>query len=300
MKNIAITIFIVLIVGVLVLYFISFQVRETEYALVTRFGKVSRSITEPGFKLMWPPPIERKHKFDARMRLLEIEYRETPTRGVDPITVSTYALWRIADPCQFFNSVGTLAKAEEHLRSQVNNARNNIIGRYAFSDFVNSDEEKIKINEIEDKMLASLKSSVLEDYGIEVEALGIRQLKVSEEVTKDVFERMRKERNRKSDAIIGEGNSEAAKIKSDADSKSTELLAAAEARAKAIRGEGDAEAAKYYEMLQEDPELAMFLRDLEALETFLSEKSTLVISADTAPFKLLKEKPELRAGETAK
>jgi len=57
MKNIAITIFIVLIVGVLVLYFISFQVRETEYALVTRFGKISRSITEPGFKLMWPPPI---------------------------------------------------------------------------------------------------------------------------------------------------------------------------------------------------------------------------------------------------
>ena len=74
------------------------------------------------------------------------------------------------------------------------------------------------------------------------------------------------------------------------------MLAAAEARAKAIRGEGDAEAAKYYEMLREDPELAMFLRDLESLGK-LAERSTFVISADTAPFKFLKEKPELKPNE---
>ena len=190
MKNIAITILVCVIILVLVLYFISFQVRETEYALVTRFGKVSRSITEPGFKLMWPPPIERKHKFDARLRLLETEFDETPTKGVDPIIVSTYALWRIADPVQFFNSVGTAAKAESYLRSQLSNTRNNIIGQYAFSDFVNSEKEKIRITEIEGKMLASLGSSVLEDYGIKVESLGIRQLKINEENSKAVFERM--------------------------------------------------------------------------------------------------------------
>ena len=299
MKNIAITIFILLIIVVLGLCLASFQVRETEYALVTRFGKVSRSITEPGFKLRWPPPIERKYKFDSRMRLLEAEFYETPTKGVVPIIVSTYVLWRIAEPVQFFNSVETVNEAESHLRSQLSDTRNNIIGQYAFSDFVNSDKAKIKIAEIENKMLASLRSSVAEDYGIEVESLGIRQLKVSEDVSKDVFERMRAERNSKTEAIITEGNAEAARIKSDANSMRTELLAAAEARAKAIQGEGDAEAAKYYKMLDEDPALAMYLRDLEALKK-ICERSTLVFSADTEPFRLLREKPDLKPKETKK
>ena len=49
MKNIAITIFIVLIVAVMVLYFVSFQVREIESAMVTTFGKPTRGITEPGW-----------------------------------------------------------------------------------------------------------------------------------------------------------------------------------------------------------------------------------------------------------
>jgi membrane protease subunit HflC len=104
---------------------------------------------------------------------------------------------------------------------------------------------------------------------------------------------MKAERNRRTEATIAEGNAEATKIKTDADSKKTELLAAAQARAKAIRGQGDAEAAKYYKMLEADPELAMFLRDVEALKKILEKRSTIVISADTEPFKMLKQMPEL-------
>ena len=79
----------------------------------------------------------------------------------------------------------------------------------------------------------------------------------------------------------------------DADSMQTELLAAADARAKAIRAQGDAEAAGYYKMLEEDPQLAMFLRDIEALKKILENRSTLVIGADSEPFRMLKEMPKL-------
>ncbi len=92
---------------------------------------------------------------------------------------------------------------------------------------------------------------------------------------------------------IAQGMAQAVKIKTDADSKKTELLAAAEARAKAIRGQGDAEAAKYYKMLEADPQLAMFLRDVEALKKILAERTTIVLSADTEPFKLLREIPQI-------
>jgi membrane protease subunit HflC len=293
MKNTAITILVVLIIGTLGLYLVSFQVRETESALVTTFGKPALAITEPGCHLKWPAPIQRVYKFDRRLRVFEGDLGETTTKGAVPIIVNTYIVWRIVEPLQFFNAVGTVKEAESKLLSQLSDTQNKIIGRYYFSEFVNSDPSKIKFDEMQNEMLADLGAAVRSSYGIEVKALGIKQLKVSEDVSKDVFERMRAERNRRTQAIIAQGNAEATKIKTDADSKKTELLAAAEARAKAIRGEGDAEAAKYYKMLEADPELAMFLRDIDALKKVLENRSTIVLSADAEPFKLLKEMPNI-------
>ena len=293
MKNIAITIFIVLIVAVMVLYLVSFQVREIESVLVTTFGKPTREITEPGWYFKWPAPIQRVHPFDSRMRVFEAELGETTTKGAVPIIINTFIVWKIAEPLEFFNAVGTVKEAENKLRSQLGDTQNKVIGRHYFAEFINSDPAKIKFEEIQDEMLTDLKQAVRTDYGIEIKTLGIKQLKVSEDVSKDVFERMRAERNRKTEATIAEGNAEATRIKADADSKKTELLAAAEARAKAIRAEGDAEAAKYYKLLDEDPEFAIFLRKIEALKKYLEKRSTIIFSADMEPFELLREMPVL-------
>ncbi len=291
MKNVAITILVVLIVAVLGLYLVSFQVREIESGLVTTFGKPTRPITEPGWYFKWPAPIQRVYKFDSRMRVFEAEMGETTTKGAIPIIVNTYVVWKIAEPLKFFNSVGTIKDAESKLRNQLGDTQNKVIGGHYFSEFVNSDPEKIKFEQIQGEMLADLQDAVRDHYGVEIRTVGIKQLKINDDVTKDVFERMRAERTRRTQAIIAQGNAESMKIKTDADSKKTELLAAAEARAKAIKGEGDAEAAKYYKMLEADPELAMFLRDVEALKKILQERSTIVLSADTEPFKLLKQMP---------
>ena len=299
MKNIAVTILIVLVVMVMGMYLVLFQVREIETALVTTFGKAASEdeITAPGWYFKWPTPIQRVYKFDSRKRDFEVGLVETTTKGDVPIIVNTYVVWKIAEPLQFFNAVKTVKEAESKLRSQMSDTQNRVIGRYTFGEFVNSDPAKIKFGQIEDEMLADLKQAVRGDYGIGIEALGIKQLKVNEEVTKDVFARMMAERNRRTVATIAQGTAEATKIRTDAESKKTELLAAAEARAKAIRGEGDAEAAKYYKMLEADPELAMFLRNLETLQKVLAERATVVVPTDEEPFRLLKEMPELVPAE---
>jgi membrane protease subunit HflC len=294
MKNIAITIFIVLIVAIMVLYLVSFQVREIESALVTTFGKPTRQITKPGWYFKWPAPIEQVYKFDSRMRVFEADLGETTTKGAVPIIVSTYIVWKIAEPLVFFNAVGTIKEAENKLLSQLSDTQNKVIGRHDFAEFVNSDPSKIKFEDIQNEMLTDLKQPVKTDYGIEVKTLGIRQLKISEDVSKDVFERMRAERNRRTEATIAEGIAEATCIKTDADSKKTELLAVAEARAKAIRAEGDAEAAKYYKLLEKDPDFAIFLRNIGALKKYLEKRSTVVFSADTEPFELLKKMPDIK------
>ena len=293
MKNIAITIFIALVAVVMGLYLIAFQVRETESALVTRFGKPVREITEPKLYFKWPAPIERVHKFDSRMKVFQADLGETTTKGAVPIIVNTYVVWRIAEPLKFLNSVGTVKEAEVKLYSQITDTQNRVIGQHSFGEFVNSDSEKIKFNQIEAEMLADLEQTLSDEYGIEIKTLGIKQLKVSKDVTVKVFERMKAARNRRTETTIARGQAEAAKIRADANLKKTKLLAAAEARAKGIRGRGDAKAAEYYKMLEEEPELAMFLRNIEALEKILKERSTIIIRDDSEPFKLLQEIPSL-------
>ena len=297
MKNLTITIFIVLIVAIMGLYLVSFQVREIESALVTTFGNPVRVITEPGWYFKWPMPIQLVYKFDSRMRVFEADLGETTTKGAVPIIVNTFVVWKIAAPLQFFNANerGSIREAERKLLSQISDTQNRVIGQHYFAEFVNSDPSKIIFEDIEKEMLDdfNIKQNIRDRYGIEIKAVGIKQLKISEDVSKDVFARMIAERDRKTEETIAEGNAEATKIRTDANSIKVELVAAAEARAKAIQADGDAEAAKSYKLLEADPEFAMFLQNIEALKKTLEEDWVYVFSADTYPFNILKDKPKL-------
>ncbi len=297
MKNIVITIFIALVVLIMGLYLISFQVRETESVLVTRFGQPVRTITEPKLCFKLPAPIERVHRFDSRMHVFEADLGETTTKGAVPIIVNTYVVWRISEPLKFLNTVGTVKEAEVKLYSQITDTQNRVIGQHSFGEFVNSDPANIKFKEIEEEMLTDLEQTLSNEYGIEIKTLGIKQLKVNKDVTVKVFERMKAARSLRTKATISEGQGQATRIRGDADFKKSVLLTTAEARALAIRGQGDAEAAKHYKKLEEDPELAKFLRNIDSLAKMLNERSTIVIPADSEPFKLLKEAPSLKPKE---
>jgi membrane protease subunit HflC len=299
MKNIAIPILVAIIFLVMLIYLVTFQVRETESAFVTRFGKPVREKTTAGLYCKWPTPIEQVHKFDSRMRVLEAELGETTTSGTVPIIVNTYVVWRVAKPLKFLNAVKTIENAESKLRNQINDTQNRVIGQHAFGEFVNSDPDRIKFDQIQTEMLADLQGPALKDYGIEIKTLGVKQLKISAEVTKQVFERMKAERQRRTEATISEGDAEAGRIRAEANMKRDVLLAATEARAKTVRGQGDADAAKYYKMLDEDPPLAIFLRNLEALVAILKERATIVIPADADPFRLLMGMPSLQPSKPA-
>ena len=297
MKNLTITIFIVLIFAIMGLWLFLFQVRETESALVTTFGEPKREITEPRLYFKWPRPIQRVYKFDSRMRILEANLGETTTKGAVPIIVNTYVVWKIADPLQFFNANehGSITEAKKKLLSQISDIQNRIIGQHYFGEFVNSDPSKIIFEDIEKEMLDefNIKQNVKEKYGIEIKTVGIKQLKISEDVSKNVFERMIAERDRKTLKTISEGNAEASSIKDDANSIKIEILAAAETRAKSIRAEGDAQAAKFYKLLEADPGLAIFLQDIEAIKKILERNTVIVLSTDAYPFNLIKEKPTI-------
>ena len=212
MKNLFLTFLLVVIVIVLGLKFCCYQVRETESVLVTRFGKPVAERIEPKLYIKWPAPIEQVHRFDSRLQLFEGQMEETTTKGGEPVIVTSYIAWRIAEPQKFFERVSTVKDVQKFLMSQLRNEQNDVIGRHYFSEFINTDPDKINFAGIENELREALARELSDKYGIEVAMVGIKKFEINEEVTQEVFNRMKADRNRKTETILGVGNATPSRI----------------------------------------------------------------------------------------
>ncbi len=110
-------------------------------------------------------------------------------------------------------------------------------------------------------------------------------------MTEAVFARMKSERNILISQAKNEGQAQAIKIKANADRQANETLANAQAQATRIEGEGVAEAAKTLPIFQENPDLAVFLLRIKALQSSLDQKATLIFDQRTPPFDLFQGLP---------
>lgn len=266
----------------------AFQVRSTEVAVVTTFGKYSTSHTEPGLKFRLPWPIQNIYRFDNRLQNFERKFEQTTTRDAKNILVSLFVGWRISDPKIFLERFnGDSLKAEQQLEGLVRNAKNAVIGRYTFSDFISPDPKQVKFEQFEAEVLKEIQGAAKDTYGLQVEVVGIKQLGLPEAITGKVFERMRSERERLVKQFTGEGEAKAIEIRSDADRRRDELLAKAEADALRIIGEAEAQASKDYAVFEQKPELAVFLLQIKALKESLKDRATVILDQRTTPFNLL-------------
>ena len=266
-----------------------FQVRNTEVAVVTRFGRPTRTIAQPGAYFKWPPPIHKVHKVDQRTHNFE-SFEQVLTSDGYNLLLSVYVGWNINDPKMFFPRFGgSESKAQGSLEGLVRNAYSGVVGRHPFSHFVSTEQKELKFAEIENEMLQRIQADAqANNYGIEIKFLGIKKLGLPESVTKLVFERMQSERQVLVSRIQSEGESDAATIRSAADLESAKLLADAEGEATRIRAMGDLETAKSFKVFEQEPALASFLLQRDGLESFLKERTTLVLDPDTPPLNLLK------------
>jgi membrane protease subunit HflC len=96
------------------------------------------------------------------------------------------------------------------------------------------------------------------------------------------------ERKQFADKNLAEGKREAKEIRIKAEREKTIAIADAEAKAQKIRAEGDAAAAEFYQVFKEQPELAEFLRKLDALRSVMKGRTTVVFDTAVPPFDLLK------------
>ncbi len=265
--------------------------RTDEKIVISTLGRPHPVPRQAGLSLKWPWPIQRLHRLDARIRILEGAYEQTSTGDQRVVLASVYAGWRIADPIRFLN-LESAAQASAYLDGLIRSHKNAVIGQYPFSALVNIDPDAVRIDRIESEILEAARESARELYGIEIKFIGLRKLGLPPSVTEAVYRRMIQERESAAAGRREEGLRRAAQIRADADRERAVILAEAEAEALRIRAEGEAASAEHYAVFGQNPELAVFLRKLEALERILDRNTTLILDADTPPFDLLRARSE--------
>src|SRR5690242_1436963 len=104
----------VLLVVISGLLLFSYQVRQTEIAVVTTFGRFTDSHEKPGFYWRLPWPVQKVYKFENRLQTFEKKFEQTTTRDSRPILVTVYAGWKISKAQVFLERFdnGDVLKAE--------------------------------------------------------------------------------------------------------------------------------------------------------------------------------------------
>ncbi|MGQ0721694.1 MAG: protease modulator HflC [Candidatus Eiseniibacteriota bacterium] len=258
-----------------------FTVDVTETAVVTRFGNPVQVVTEPGLRFRIPI-VHQVRRFDARLQVLEPQQGEFLTNDKKNVVVSYFAVWRVADPLQYFRAVPSEAAARSQLTDVLASELGASLAVVPFDQLINTEAEKRTLSTMVQAIEQQLREVARSRFGIEVLDFDVRRLSFPDQNRRSVFERMRAERERIARGYRSEGEEEARKIRAQADREESQILAEAYQQAEILRGEGEAEATRIFgAAIAKDPEFYEFTRTLEAYRKFLDDQTTFVLPSDS-------------------
>lgn len=263
----------------LLCYTVSYTVRYDETAVVTFLEKAGEdALKDPGFGLKAPWPLSKVYTYPRKVQVLEDVQQQIQTSDGKSVIVGLYVAWTIDEPLTFFQTVKSISQAQERLQALTGELPA-VITQYRFDQLVNPDPSLIRLDEIESnarEVLAARASS----YGIAVAEVGIRELELPEAVTQNVFAAMRSTRESLAANAEQEGQARANQIQTEAASVQDRILAFAEREATAIRAEGQRDAVEQFDIFAEEPELAIFLRQMQMLRDVLPYRTTFILDAN--------------------
>ncbi len=242
-----------------------YVIRADQQAVVLRFGKVVRSVRDPGLYLKMPfaDVVER---FTKRL----IEYDADPVAVVTSdkknLVFDSIAVFRIADPDAFYRRIRTVEGAQQRLDDSVYAAVRIVAGKSTFDELIFSrrGDSLVEATRITNDQTSA--------YGVEVLKVAFKRVFLPQENEEAVYRSMIAERSRIAAQLRAEGRSIAARLRSKAQRDYTEILAAAQKQAEENRGQGDAEAQRIIaDAAGQNPDLYLFLRTLEFYKENLPE-----------------------------
>ncbi len=259
-----------------------FTVDERQVAIKFRLGEIVDSDFEPGLHIKAPWPIMNVRKFDKRILTLDTRPERFLTGEKKNVSVDFFVKWRIRDPAKYYTSfMGDERQAGLRLLQIVNNGLQLEFDERTIKQVVSDDRSAMMTN------LTANANNEVEQFGIEIVDVRIKQIELPSEVSTSVFQRMRAERERIASELRAQGQEAAKGIQAVADRDRTVILAEARRDAEILRGEGDALATEIYaEAYGEDQEFYEFYRSMSAYRAALANQSdVLVLEPDSEFFK---------------
>jgi len=297
MKNLGTILAAVFLGAVLLLYMCTFQVRFTQVAIKKTWGKpADEAITEPGLQFKWPRPIQSVVTYDKRTQRLEDQTAETRTKDGKNILLTTYTLWKIADPVTFHTNFPTgVEDGEKKLRTTVVTHKHAVTGRHEFSDFVSTDPRKRKIREIEREIQEAVAKDAMTEYGIEVVGFGIKRLGLPQSVTSAIFESMKSHEEAKAQRYTAEGRARADDTLASANAMKARILAEVGRKVAEIQTEAERIVSTFYKEFDQYPQLRILLDKLRTNAEALSGRTTIFLDTKEAPWDVWEESARSQA-----
>ena len=239
-----------------------YVIRETERAVVLRFGRLIETNTAPGLHVK-VPGIDEVRVFDARVLTLDSQPENFYTLEKKRLIVDSYAKWRIEDVETYYRATGgdeSIARNRQAART--NDGLRNQFGKRRLNEVVSGQREQLM-----SELTRELNDAVQASLGIRVIDVRVKKIDLPDEVRQSVYDRMSAEREKLAREYRSRGKEEGEKIRADADRQVTIIEAEAYRDAELIRGEGDAKAsATYADAFSKDPEFYAFTRSLRGYE----------------------------------
>jgi len=260
-----------------------FQVKQWQQAIVFRFKEIQASDYLPGLHVMIPV-VNTLSRFENRLLNLDQEPQRFLTFEKKDVIVDYYAKWRIADVDKFYvsSNSGDVEYAKSELISQnLDQALRDEFGKRTIQEVVAGERDEIL------KIVTTTSDQLKERYGIEIVDVRTKRIDLPDEVSSEVYKRMRSERVRVAKDFRARGQEAAERIRAKTDRDREVILAEAYRDAEKIRGEGDAEATEVYAMAyQKDAEFYSLYRSLNAYQnSFQQGNDVLLIDPDSDFFK---------------
>ena len=273
-----------------------FAVDVTEHALVTRFGAIVRSVSEPGLHLKLP--FDRVVRLDRRLTFSRPGQAEYLTVDKKNLVVESMVTWRIADPERYFVTLGTRSVSDVVLADVMLGEVGSVLGTYPSASLISPDGDSQRFRKIVEEIRERVAGLARTAYGIEVIDVALLQLSLPEQNRVSVFERMKAERGKIAKEYRTAGELQGKKIIAQADREKTQIEAQAYSQAQRIKAEGDADATHIYsEAFSMNPPFYRFLRTLQAYEIFMDENTTLFLPAEAEVLRVLR--PLLHQGASS-
>ena len=256
-------------------------VKETERAVLLKFGEVAEADVAPGlhFKI---PLVNKVRKFDSRILTLDARPQSYLTSEKKRLTVDSFVKWRVSDVQKFYTATsGDEFKAAQLLSDRVDTGLRNQFGERTVTEVVSG--------ELMRELTNNLSAIAIQELGVEVVDVRVKRIDLPQEVSESVYGRMRSERELEARDIRSRGKELAEGIRADADRQKTVIAANAYRESEELRGEGDAVAAgNYAKAYSANPEFYSFHRSLQAYrESFGKNGDVLVLKPDSDFFKYM-------------